>query len=60
MLIEMAKNKVIPDAMATLKSEIDKLSINSTKEEAKAIFDAIDDNHVKLINRIDQLRTFFQ
>lgn len=60
MLIDLAKKKVIPEAMVTLKSEIDKLSINSTKQEAKAIFDAIDDNHVTLIEKIDQLRTFFQ
>ena len=60
MIIEMAKKSIIPNAMLKLKDEIDKLTINTTKEEARLIFESIDDHHVTLINKIDQLRSFFK
>lgn len=60
MIIDMAKNSIIPNAMSKLKNEVDKLTINTTKEEARVIFESIDDSHVTLINKIDQLRSFFK
>jgi hypothetical protein len=60
MIIDMAKNSIIPNAMTKLKNEIDKLTINTSKEEARVIFESIDDNHVTLINKINQLRSFFE
>jgi hypothetical protein len=46
--------------MSKLKNEVDKLTINTTKEEARVIFESIDDSHVTLINKIDQRRSFFK
>jgi hypothetical protein len=60
MIIDMAKKSIIPNAMSKLKNEVDKLTINITKEEARVIFESIDDSHVTLINKIDQLRSFFK
>ena len=60
MIIDMAKKLIIPNAMSKLKNEVDKLTINTTKEEARVIFESIDDSHVTLINKIDQLRSFFK
>jgi hypothetical protein len=60
MIIDMAKKSIIPNAISKLKNEVDKLTINTTKEEARVIFESIDDCHVTLINKIDQLRSFFK
>jgi len=39
MIIDMAKNSIIPNAMSKLKNEVDKLTINTTKEELVCLLD---------------------
>ena len=55
----MTKRPTESIEMVEIQNEVDKLTINTTKEEARVIFESIDDSHVTLINKIDQLRSFF-
>ena len=60
MLTEMSKKKLIPEAMMDIQNEIDKLMVDTGKEDADKIFEECNKTMEELKSRIEQLKSFYK
>jgi hypothetical protein len=59
-LINLSTKKLIPETLVSIKSEIEKLSNSSNKEQAAEIFANVDSQLQELMEKIDQVKSFFK
>lgn len=59
-LIEMSKEKLIPEITSEIKNELAKISVSTSNEDAEVIFETVAEKVKELNKRIEQLKSFFK